>query len=279
VFWFARQEGKLPEDLQLAKVFLQAGDLLNNDFRKWWRTTGANLFVESKRPLKLRRVNETETQELYPAGKSMLVEVPLNVTTRTLVRQFRELLAKTHGDQRVDVLAHSTAQWKLFTKRYNQQALENQYWVLIYRLLYPNIAAWRIGDRLQLSPGVKLRNINTQRWTDKNNPVTRMQSVVGRYIYKAQRAVANGEIGSFPNFNPVERPEMPFGNKANLFYLVMTECKGETYSPWQQWLHEQFHDELVSRIRRKNGIYGINNDETKKMRFDNFVAGVSDLMP
>lgn len=279
VFWYAQHQGVLPTDPVLARVCAQAGNLRHGSFRRWWLEAGADLFVESKRPLQLRRIDETGVDQLYPAGKSMLVEVPLNVTTRTLVRQFRQLLALTHGDQRVDVLAHSTAQWRLFTKRYNFKALEHQYWCLIYRLLYPGIASWRIGDRLQISPGLNVRNINTLTWQSKNNPVTRLQSTVGRYIYKAQRAVRNAEQGSFPNFNPCSTVEMPFGQALNLHFMEVTNTKGPERSPWQEWLHEEFHSELVRRIKEKNRITGIAAVNHKVMlRLPKFIAGESDLL-
>ena len=266
---------------KVAEVCEQAGDVREDRFHKWWRTTGSVLFEEARRPSQLRRVDEQALgeHEFYPEGKSMLVEVPLTVTSRTLVKQFKKLLAQTHGDQRVDVLEHSNAVWKLHTKRYNLVALEHQYWVLVYRLLYPNIAAWRIGDRLQISPGLKLRDIDHRRYDGKSSPISRAQSTVGRFLYKAQRTVANAELASFPNFNPVAAVEMPFGERHHKEFLVATRGTVSEPSAWQQWLHEEFHDRLVKRIKEKNRISGMAAVNPKVItRLPKFIAGESDLL-
>lgn len=281
VLWYSKQSGFAPEDKLVARVCKQSGDLGKDHFEKWWRSTGAALFVEAQAPLKLRRVDEDALEEhvFYPAGKSMLVEVPLNVTSRTLVRDFKKLIATTNENKRVNVVEQSNAIWRLHTKRYNLHALENQFWVLVYRLLYPNIAAWRIGDRLQISPGLKLRDLDHGRYDGKSSPITRAQSTVGRFLYKAQRTVLNAERGSFPNFNPIESAELPFGKRHHSEFIAAVVGLNGELSPWQQWLHEEFHWRLMSRIKVKNRIEGMSAINPKLIsRLPKFIAGESDLL-
>ena len=282
VLWYAQQAGVSPLVPKVAEVCQQAGDIREDRFNRWWRTRGSVLFEEARRPLQLRRVDEQALgeHEFYPPGKSMLLEVPLTVTSRTLVKQFKKLLAQTHGDQRVDVLEHSNATWRLHTKRYNLVALENQFWVLVYRLLYPDIAAWRIGDRLQISPGLNVRGIApTSSLIRKSSPHARMQSTVGRFLYKAQRTLANAELGSFPNIKPVTGVDMPFGPHCHTEYLVATRGTVDEPSAWQQWLHEEFHWRLVKRIKEKNRITGMTAVDPKVVaRLSKFIAGESDLL-
>lgn len=282
VLWYAKQAGVTPVVPKVAEVCDQAGDIREDRFNKWWRTTGSVLFEEARRPLQLRRVDEQALgeHEFYPPGKSMLLEVPLTVTSRTLVKQFKKLLAQTHGDQRVDVLEHSNATWRLQTKRYNLVALENQFWVLVYRMLYPDIAAWRIGDRLQISPGLNVRGIvQTSSLIRKSSPHARMQSTVGRFLYKAQRTVANAELASFPNIKPVTGVDMPFGPRHHTEYLVATKGTLTEPSAWQQWLHEEFHWRLVKRIKEKNRITGMTAVDPKVVaRLSKFIAGETDLL-
>ena len=282
VLWYAKHAGVAPVVPKVAEVCEQAGDVREDRFNRWWRTTGSVLFEEARRPLQLRRVDEQALgeHEFYPEGKSMLVEVPLTVTSRTLVKQFKKLLAQTHGDQRVDVLEHSNAVWKLHTKRYNLVALEHQFWILVYRLLYPDIAAWRIGDRLQISPGLNLRGIAvTSSLVRKSSPHARMQSTVGRFLYKAQRTVANAELASFPNIKPVAGFEKPFGEKHHKDFLVATRGTVSEPSAWQQWLHEEFHDRLVKRIKEKNRISGMTAVNHRLVtRLPKFIAGETDVL-
>ena len=282
VFWYAQQTGVMPVAPKVAEVCQQAGDIREDRFNRWWRTTGSVLFEEARRPMQLRPVDEQALgeHEFYPQGKSMLVEVPLTVTSRTLVKQFKKLLAQTHGNQRVDVLEHSNAIWRLHTKRYNLVALENQFWVLVYRLLYPDIPAWRIGDRLQIAPGLNVRGIApTSASMNKSSPHARMQSTVGRFLYKAQRTVANAELGSFPNCKPVQAVDMPFGQHHHTEYLVATRGTVSESSAWHQWLHEEFHWRLVKRIKEKNRITGMTAVDPKVVaRLSKFIAGETDLL-
>lgn len=281
VIWYAKQAGVTPADKEVARVCELSGDLGKDHFEKWWRSTGAALFVEARLPLKLRRVDEDALDEhvFYPPGKSMLLEVPLNVTSRTLVRDFKKLLAATHDNKRVKVTEHSNAIWRLHTKRYNLHALESQYWVLVYRLLYPNIAAWRIGDRLQISPGLKLRDLDHGHFDGKSSPISRAQSTVGRFLYKAQRTVANAERASFPNFSPISAVEMPFGKQHHAEYITAVLGSDGGRSAWQEWLHDQFHWRLVARIKEKNRIEGMTAVNPKLIsRLPKFIAGESDLL-
>lgn len=282
VIWYAKQAGVTPVDFTVAQVCEQAGDVLGDRFYDWWHNTGSLLFEEARRPLKLRRVDETafDQHEFYPEGKSMLVEVPLTVTSRTLVKQFKALLAATHGHQRIDVLAQSNAVWRLYTKRYNLTALESQFWVLVYRLLHPNISAWRIGDRLQIAPGLQVRGIvAVSPKLHKTSPHARMQSTVGRFLYKAQRTVANAERASFPNIKAVTAVEMPFGPQYHGGYIEATQDSGDTPSAWKLWLKQEFEERLVERIKLKNRIRGMAAvNPTVVQRLPKFIAGESDQL-
>ena len=265
----------------MAKVFEQAGDLGPRRFEKWWNATGTRLFVEAERPFRLRRIDDPgmEAQVLYPAGKSMLIEVPLTVTSRTLIKQFKEVLAQAHDGQRVDVLEHSTAIWRLHTKRYNLQTIENEFWVTVYKLIYPDIASWRIGDRLQISPGVNLRGIRPERYLGRSTPITRMQSTVGRYLYKGQRTVWNAELGRFPDSGPCSITDKPFGQKHHMEYLAATRGTLSEPSPWQLWLRQQYRSQLAELIKEKNHITGLTAVDPKvMMRLPRFIAGESDLL-
>lgn len=281
VFWFALQTGAKPVVPKVAEVLEQAGDIRDDRFNRWWRERGHHLFEEARRPLKLRRVDEQNFADhvFYPEGKSMLIEVPLTITTRTLLKDFKKLLAVTHGDQRVDVLEHSSALWKLHTKRYNLMAIENEFWVLVYRLLYPDITAWRIGDRLQIAPGLNLRGVEASRYLQKSTPISRMQSTVGRYLYQAQRRVTNVELGGFPNSKQTKSLEMPFGKALHDEYIAATTDSLIELSAWRQWLHEEFHSSLVKRIKEKNRVTGSAAIDHKTIqRLPRFISGESDLL-
>jgi len=283
VFWYAQRTGLTPVDPNTSTMVKQAGDLTSPHFMSWWSETGSKVFAEERLPRKLRLLDIDNEQELklHPQGQSVVMEVPLSVTTRTLIKQFRALLAEQHENNPVDVLVHSSAAWRLHTKRYNLKAIENQYWVLIYKLLYPSIAVWRIGDRLQISPGLTVRDIDHSRYSKaQTNPRDKLQATVGRYLYKAHRALCNAECGNgFPNNSECSGLEMPFGKQHHKDYLAATTAVKGQQSQWQQWLHEEFHEYLVSRIKSKNRFRGMMAVDLNFIkRFPAFVAGTSDLI-
>lgn len=281
VFWFARTTGIAPKLPQLAKVFAEAGDLSHDNFNRWWRETGSQLYVEEVRPRRVRVVDEDNLEEFvfYPKGKSIVVEIPLTIRQGTISRQLREILAEHHAGRGLDVMAHSTAQWPLHTKRYKLDTLEREYWTLLYRMLYPDIAAWRIGDRLKLAPGLNLRDVDRWKFNRTTSPLDRMSSTIGRYLYKAQWTLWNAEQGSFPNASKAAPAEKPFGSRMHSEFLEATGIRIDAHSPWHEWLHKEHHEDLVSRIRRKNNLMGMTAIHAKTQeRLPKFIAGESDLL-
>ena len=281
VFWFARVSGHAPASPALAKTWAEAGDLSGTSFSPWWQVTGADLFAEEQRPRHARLIDENKLGEFvfYPQGKSIIVEIPLTISQGTISRQIRKLLAQHHEGRKLDVMAHSSAKWALHTKRFNLETLKKEYWARLYRLLYPDIAAWRVGDRLKLAPGLNLRDLDRWKFNHSTSPLTRMSSTVGRYLYKAQWTVWNAERRSFPNATKATPTDKPFGPRLNSEFLDATTSRKEAKSPWHEWLHQQYHEELVTRIRRKNHISGMAAIDPKLLeRLPKFIAGQSDLL-
>ncbi len=281
VFWFARTAGVTPKQPDLARVYELAGDLQHDVFRRWWKDTGANLFVEESRPRHTRLVDEDnfETFIFYPAGKSIVVEIPLTVSQATINKQIREILAEKHPGRGLKVMSYSTATWALHTKRFNLKTLDREYWTLLYRLLYPDIAAWRVGDRLKLVPGLNLRDVDRWKFNRATSPQARISSTIGRYLYKAQWTLWNAERGSFPNATKAEPEPMPFGEKLHKDYLNATGRSIDTVCPWQQWLQDQHYEDLAYRVRAKNNLPRMAAFTPKMQeRFPKFIAGESDLM-
>ncbi len=281
VFWFARTTGIAPKQAEVARVYEAVGDLGHDKFSHWWRETGARLFAEEARPRKTRLVDEDNLGEFvfYPPGKSIVIEIPLTISQATINKQIRAILADKHPGRGLKVMTHSTAQWALHTKRFNLKTLEREYWALLYRMLYPDIAAWRVGDRLKLAPGLNLRDMDRWKFNRTTSPHTRMSSTIGRYLYKAQWTLWNAEKGSFPNATKAEPVDKPFGARHHNEFLEATGRRIDTISPWHQWLHKEYHEDLAFRIRAKNNLPKLASfTPTMLARFPNFMAGESDLL-
>jgi hypothetical protein len=284
VIWFAHSRDVLPKDERIAQVIKDFGDLSTRGFTPWWLDTGRNLFSESIRPERVSVLDLANLQDQQFFEDRLYVEIPLNIRKQTIVSQLKQLLNERHEGRYLDLAATSTAQYALFTKRYRMRVLETEYWVMLYRLLYPKTTVWQIGDRLQISPSFKVRGVdNKAHHNVKNNPMSRLNSLTGRFLYKARFTTLNAERGIFPSSKLIELGEryQPFGLKLQTEYRQATESNGKEVSEWQQCLSDLYKTELRLKIMRSNNIsiddYGVKEYKIRQ-RITDFIEGKSDLI-
>jgi hypothetical protein len=106
-----------------------------------------------------------------------------------------------------------------------------------------------------------------------------MSSTIGRYLYKANWTLWNAELGSFPNATKSSPIEQPFGSKFHKEYLEATGRRIDMVSPWQEWIHKEYHELLVQRIKQKNHITGMSSvTPTLVQTLPKFIAGETDQL-
>ncbi len=273
VFWFASQTGYVPVQPEMAKVFRQVGNL-EQHFTRWWQETGRYLFAEAKRPAKVQKLDLDTLQEHEFREGALLLEIPLSIRKETIIKKVKQLLAEEHEGRTLDLAATSTAKLKLHTKRYRLRTLETEYWVLLYKILFPEVSIWQIGDRLRIAPQLRVRGV--ERGANERM-FANMNSLVGRYLYKARFTLANVELGIFPNAEDpkLEDELMPFGEDLHQQYLAAIKMDGETLSDWQEWLMANEWPDLRRRIISKNRLQDKMRmpDSIASKRFPDFVAG------
>lgn len=277
VFWFASHSGYMPIHPPTAETFKRIGNLDQN-FIVWWRETGRYLFAEAKRPAKVERLELDTLQEHSFREDALLLEIPLTIRKETIIKQVKKLLAELHEGRNLNLAATSTAKLGLHTKRYRLRTLEIESLVLLYKMLFPEIAIWQIGDRLRIAPQLRVRGV--ERGANERM-FANMNSLIGRYLYKARFTLANVEQGIFPNAEPPEvEVEMPFGERLHKEYLAATQEDGDKQSPWHKWLMEMEWSGLKSLIIGKNNLSDVIRlpDSITAKRFPDFVAGKTDVI-
>jgi hypothetical protein len=285
VLWYSNHAGIKPIDPAIAKVADGLGDVWRNgSFGVWWKTRGSKVFAETKRPAKVQPLDLNLLHEHPFDAEKLYLEVPLNIRQQTIVSQFKKMLAEAHEGRGLNLAAHSTAEMALFTKRYRLPTLKREYWVLLYRLLYPNIEIWRIGDRLQVAPEHDVVSAAGSRQIKAKHA---LNSLTGRYYYKARFTVLNMERDSFPNYASVEvsSRKQPFGAAHQIAFRAATEDADDgSLCTWSQWLRQQYLDDLkhevIERNDRKYSLrYNIRRPESNaRHRIDAYIAGTSDLL-
>lgn len=288
IYWYARQTGIKPTDPVIALAYERAGDLSIRWFTQWWQATGRTVFAEAKRPAAVRELNLDQMDQIDLYEKSLVVEIPLTIRKATIIKQLKALLEQTvdgvprHLGRELNVVESSNAPLKLHTKRFRLRTLEIEYFVLLYRLLYPRTEIWRIGDRLQIAPSLKVRTAERGAFTAGSSPFDKLHSLTGRYLYKAERTLLNVERGSFPNNSkpPIPDDFAPFGEKQQKEFKSAVQSQGNNESPWQAWLKENYFVDLKLEVVRRNRLDDLYRmpDSTVRRKMPAFLEGRTDLI-
>lgn len=260
VFWFARTTGLAIKDADVARTYELAGDLGKASFSGWWRTSGRLAFAEAKRPARVQQLDLTSLQEhqFKSEQAAIYLEVPLTIRQETIVKQFKAILKEAHAGRRLNVAQTTLAPLKLHTKRFNLVALEREYWILIYRLTNPQITLARIGDRLQISPAIKIRDQAIEVWKEKTKrPEHRLMSVTARYLMKARQTLINAERGRFPDYRKASNTQdyQPFGPEQHANFLARTATDNQEADSYVSWLRQEFDQELQGQVKKVNRLH------------------------
>lgn len=284
VFWYARTTGKKINEKETLNTSHLIGDLSGRHFESWWKSYGSVAFEEIYKPAETRIIDVDQISEHELYRRSVVIEVPLTSTRKKIIRELKSLLDDIgHDVNSINVIQTSTAKLKLKTKRYNLEAIKNEYWVLIYKILFPDIPLWKIGDRLQLSPSNRVRGRTrsdlSEDYQRGQGPFERLQSLTGRYLYKARFSRHYAQVGSFPNYSKFDATQyFPFGIAEHENYLQATSENSQIFSPWQEYVRKEYQHYLFLQIKYKNHLDDSQlNVSFSRGQFERFVQGQIDL--
>ena len=279
VIWYANKTGLEPVDPKTRKVVAEGGQLFRGDFQDWWAKNSERLFSEpyGRKELKAMRLDEARDHRFN--RESIIVEVPLSIPIERIMMDFNKILRGIHPGRHMNLAATSLAIWPLKSMRFRLDAVEKEYWSLLYKSLHPKLAAVRVGDRLQVAPHLKIRGTD---WTENEHRYKTLNSIAGRYIYKGKFTMLNAERGSFHHSAPVSLPEdfMPFGKRYQEDFRNATSDSNSGLCEWRKWLIRNFEEDLMSNVYERNTGYSIESPAVLKDRkFLDFYRGKSDLFP
>lgn len=201
------ETNEFPSDLA-EKTFRLFGDLRDTNFEKWWIATGYGIFAEKKPFNKVSVSNE-----LDEAGETVSIlrlEIPLNVSPKTLRNQFDDLLELHHPHYRdFDRWKASTAEVRFENKKLTSASL-NLY-LDVYREYLEikgddELGLYDLGVKLKINP--KLVIVHRDQPKEVADKRIRMANAVSEYIEKAKNLVAYATEGVFPcveNHHWIER--------------------------------------------------------------------------
>jgi hypothetical protein len=188
-----------------ANIYRDFGDV-RQDFKTWWRTNdrGATLFAEPHE----QSIEVLTDAAALPAtrDRTLVLTIPLEMPSTYLVKRFKEILDKHHAGKqgvKVNTTSKSKALYPTTTDRIAIDFLKKALEVWDARQAYPEKSYVELALDLKLSPNnhIKLDKAGKiPRGRHVANEKNILRATLGRYLRKADAAIANTALGRFPDY-------------------------------------------------------------------------------
>lgn len=214
-YWWVCQRNGVADDSRLREMYRDFGKVYELTFEQWWERRGISLFSEKVGLPAVRQLVPNNLQLSKPADRHLLLEIPINMTERTIISQVRALI-RLHPDREIERI--STAQRKLAKLvGIRQDVIESAYAVWrVYDQSRDGREVQKIGQvkgsKSLYQIGKELRLVKTCMPSPTDNAeraskrVNGMKVAVSRMLSRANNLIANAAIGTFPSVQPLKSP-------------------------------------------------------------------------
>lgn len=214
-YWWVCQQNGNTLDADLKKMWIDFGDVHNTNFPNWWTKRGRYLFAEQVALPKVRKIDGDKNNLSANPQNYLVVEIPLNMTERTITRQVLALL-REEPNRQIKRASHAKRPLaKLIGIRKAVIYDARDIWCLnqiIQNAKKPNSTLGKPFNTMttqQIGIAFKLVQTCMPKFTDSEEVERKkrngMKVAVSRMIHRANALIANAEIGIFPSFAPVEK--------------------------------------------------------------------------
>lgn len=214
-YWWVCQRKGVADDPRLREMYRDFGKVYEMTFEQWWDKRGISLFSEQLALPSVRQLNANDLQLSRGIDQHLLLEIPLNLTEKTIISQVRKLI-RLHPDR--EVQRTSTAKRKLAKMvGIRQDVIESAY--AVWRLYYLSRDGRTVdkvgqvtGTKSLYQIGKELRLVRTcmpQPTDDKERAAKRvngMKVAVSRMLARANNLIENAAIGTFPSIQTMKDP-------------------------------------------------------------------------
>ena len=176
---------------QIANLYKDFGDIHATDFRKWWSSTGSDLFCEQ---IELERVEEikTATQLSNNATQYVLnISIPLNKNAEWLEKQVKRIVKEKRKQLGVvgKGVSVSTAKYAIHGKA-EVKALQKT--LKVWESTQSDLIALEVDKKHKLGMWSGAEALTKQ---------AARRNLVWRYKTQAEHIIKNVEKGIFPKHN------------------------------------------------------------------------------
>jgi hypothetical protein len=185
------------------------------DFEQWWRSKGQALFAERLAPPEVRELDRINMRLSPGMSSHLLLEIPLNLTEATIVKQVKKLL-RQHPSREVQRRSSAKRPLAKFTGiRKDLLQLAHMTWQMHWESRDPtqtykigqvqgSKSFYQIGKELRLVRScMPVATDNAERAAKRVNG---MKVAVSRMLVRANNLAANAAIGIFPSVQALDTP-------------------------------------------------------------------------
>lgn len=214
-YWWVCQRKGIADDLTLRKMYSDFGDVYSMPFEQWWDRKGIHLFAETIDRPDVRVLQPPNLVLSRDTRSYLLLEIPLNLTERTIIKKIREKL-REHPDRQVsrestslrkltkyiglkmDVLLVAMQVWQKNYKSRNTARIHKIGQVQGTKSLY------QIGKELRLVTTCMPVITDSKERAAKR--VNGMKVATSRMLSRANNLIDNAVVGVFPSIQPCKTP-------------------------------------------------------------------------
>jgi hypothetical protein len=212
-YWWVCQRRGAVGDLRLKGMYRDFGNVYELTFEEWFLRRGKNLLSEELALPAVRKLSPTNLELSRPSGRHLILEIPLNMTEKSIISQIRKQL-RNHPDREVERI--STAKRKLAKLiGIRQDVIESAYavWKLHYESRDGRVvekigqahgtkSLYQIGKELRLVRSCLPVSTDNQERAAKR--VNGMKVAVSRMLARANNLIENAAVGVFPSIQPIK---------------------------------------------------------------------------
>ena len=211
-WWVCHRRGAVG-DQRLKGMYRDFGNVYELTFEEWFLRRGKNLLSEELALPAVRKLSPTNLELSRPLGRHLILEIPLNMTEKSIISQVRKQL-RNHPDREVERI--STAKRKLAKLiGIRQDVIESAY--AVWRLHHESRdgrvvekigqahgtkSLYQIGKELRLVRSCMPVSTDDQERAAKR--VNGMKVAVSRMLTRANNLIDNAAIGVFPSIQPIK---------------------------------------------------------------------------
>ena len=189
---------------KFAKLYVDFGDVRDDEFRVWWRAKGVELFAEQISIYKFKEIDtKDEVPDQWSKDDFIFLQVPLTYDKKSLKKYFNLLIMDRHGRKKgrpSKAASKTTAKYPLngtYTIANLRLCLQVYDRYMETRTGSSKLKLWEIGAEMALLEKDSMPSPNDDHY-ERLVKRNRLAATVGRYIKQAKARIDNVALGKFP---------------------------------------------------------------------------------